>query len=253
MAKRYNIRWRSSDETELKRVVKNYNAKINRLAAKNPENKNALPEKISVRQLRELVETRQDLNRELNSLKRFSQRGAEELVDVPDNYYNLKITKWQKEEMTRRAGIINRRRNDKLREMEKIEVRDRGQSTGYTKGAVGMGKASARSLDPVRPFTPQMNRADLVKKNRGLLKESQSTFWDKRNEMLRENYIKSLEDNFNANDIEDVIDQIRDMDFNEFRETFEAEGGNFELSYPPDRESYGNYLTGLKAIWTPEK
>ena len=96
MSRKYNIRWSEADEAELKRVVKNFNAKLTRLANKDPQNKNALPERVSAAQLRDLIETRQDLNRELNALRRFSERGAEELVDVPDNDYNLKITKWQK-------------------------------------------------------------------------------------------------------------------------------------------------------------
>ena len=93
MSRKYNIRWREADEKELQRVVKNYNAKLSRLAKKNPEMKNALPDRVSAAQLRDMIETRQDLNRELNSLRRFSQKGAEELVEVPDNDYNLKITK----------------------------------------------------------------------------------------------------------------------------------------------------------------
>ena len=96
MSRKYNIRWSEADDKELKRVVKNFNAKLGRLAKKDPENKDALPERISAAQLKEMIQTRQDLNRELNSLRRFSQKGAEEIIDVPGNYYNLRLTKWQK-------------------------------------------------------------------------------------------------------------------------------------------------------------
>ena len=92
MPRRYNIRWSQADEAELKRVVKNFNAKLTRLAKKDPQSAAALPERVSAAQLRDMIETRQDLNRELNALRRFSERGAEELVDIPDNYYNEKIT-----------------------------------------------------------------------------------------------------------------------------------------------------------------
>ena len=98
MSRKHNIRWRSADEAELKRVVKNFNAKLTRLAKKDPQNKNALPERVSAAQMKNMIETRQDFNRELNALRRFSERGAEELVVVPGNDYNLKITKWQKKE-----------------------------------------------------------------------------------------------------------------------------------------------------------
>ena len=87
MAKRkYNIRWREADEKELRRVVKNFNAKITRLAKKDPKNAAALPERVSAAELRAMIKTRQDLQRELNALRRFSQKGAETLVEIPDNY-----------------------------------------------------------------------------------------------------------------------------------------------------------------------
>ena len=253
MPRRYNIRWSEADDAELKRVVKNFNAKLTRLAAKDPGNKSALPDRVSAAQLRDMIETRQDLNRELNALRRFSQRGAEELITAPDNDYNLKITKWQKEEINRRIGTINRKRSDRLKKMQDIEATSRGEKLGYTKGQIGMGRAEEHSLQPIKGFTPKMNRQDLDKKFRQIIKESQSGYWDKRDEILRANYIKSLQQNFNPEDIEDIVEEIEDMDFSEFREKFEAEGGNFELSYPPDRESYDAYLTGLESIWLPNK
>ena len=251
MSRKYNIRWREADEKELKRVVKNYNAKLSRLAKKDPQNKNALPERVSAAQLRDMIETRQDLTRELNALRRFSQKGAEELVEVPENDYNLKITKWQKEEINRRVGVINRKRKERLQKMSDIEATSRGEKLGYKKGDFGMGRADEHALAPLKGFTPGMNRKDLEKKFRQIMKESQSGYWNKRDEIMRGNYIKSLEQNFNPEDVKAIIEKIENMDFGEFRKIFEAEGGNFELSYPPDRQSYDAYLTGLESIWLP--
>ena len=55
MSKRYNIKWRQDDSERLTKAVKNFNAKITRLEKKNPENKNALPERVSAKQLKELI------------------------------------------------------------------------------------------------------------------------------------------------------------------------------------------------------
>lgn len=253
MSKSYNIRWKQSDEENLRKAVRNFNDKIRRLEKKNPRNKASLPEKITVGQMKDLIQTRQDLNREINSLKRFSKRGAEKIVDVPDSDYNLKITDWQKKEMTRRIGTINRKRKKKQKEIAEIEMTDRGKKVGYKKGDFGMGKAEERALQPMKAFTSKMNYRDLQVKYRNIMKESQSTYWQRRDEMMRANYIKSLEDNFNPNDIKDVISKIQSMDFKEFRKVFEAEGGNFELSYPPDAEQYNAYLSGIKSIWIPNK
>ena len=253
MSKRYNIRWRPDDNEQLRKAVKNFNAKISRLERKDPKNKAALPDRVSVKQLKEMIDTRQDLNRELNALKRFSKRGSEQIIDAPENKYNLKMTKWQKEEMTRRTAVVNRRRKQKLKEVSDIQLKSRGEKLGYTKGQFGMGKADEVSLSPIRAFTPSMNRQDLKRKYNMLVKESRDWYWEERDIRLKRNYIQSLESNFNPADIKDVVDEIEMMDTKTFRSIFEAEGGNFELSYPPDDETYRSYLEGIKSIWKPNK
>ena len=251
MSKRYNIRWTDADSKELARVVKNFNAKISRLEKKNPQQKNALPERVSVKQIKELVTTRNDLKRELNSLRRFSKKGAEELVTAPDNYYNLQMTKWQKNEMTRSIGVINRRRKARREMIADIDLTSRGKKVGYKKGNLGMGKADQVALDPMNAFTHKMTRADLNMKHRNIMRERQDGYWMQREQLLKENYIKSLEQNFREGDIKDVVKKIDAMDFREFYKIFQAEGGNFEASYPPDAEQYEQYVSDLKSIWTP--
>ena len=254
MSRKYNIRWSAADEAELKRVVKNFNAKLTRLSNKDPKNKNALPERVSAAQLRDLIETRQDLNRELNALRRFSERGAEELVDVPDNDYNLKITKWQKKEMTRREVIVNQKRKRQLERVADIDMTSRGKSLGYKKGEIGMGKAERIALEPVKAFTPSQNRRDLNKRFRQLRKESISTYWDKRNEIMRTNYIAEIERNFPEALVKDVTEKIRNMDFDEFRKVFEAEDqGKFQFNYPLNKGDQEKYATALRSIWIPQK
>lgn len=254
MSRKYNIRWSAADDAELKRVVKNFNAKLTRLEKKDPQNKNALPERVSAAQLRDLIETRQDLNRELNALRRFSERGAEELVDVPDNDYNLKITKWQKKEMTRREVIVNQKRKRQLERVADIDMTSRGKSLGYKKGEIGMGKAERIALEPVRAFTPSQNRRDLNKRFKQLRKESISTYWDKRNEIMRTNYIAEIERNFPEALVKDVTERIREMDFDEFRKVFEAEDqGKFQFNYPLNKGDQEKYATALRSIWIPKK
>lgn len=253
MARYHRINWRESDDQELKRVVRNYNAKISRLAKKNPQIKNVLPERVSVAQLKELINTRQDLKRELNALKRFSKRGAEEIVIVPGTDYNLKITKWQKTEMNRRVGIINRRRKKRLEDLSNIEMTSRGEPLGYKKSDIGMGKASEISLNPMNAFTRRMNQSDLKWKWKNIMKESQSDYFTQKDFRLRDNYVKALSQNYNVNDIQDIIDEIESMDINEFLNTFEEEGGDMEFAYPPNQEQYRAYVNGLRATWLPNR
>lgn len=252
MSKSYNIRWKQSDSEELSRAVRNFNAKIDRAAKKlSPKEREALPERASVRELKKIIVSRNDLNRELRALRAFSKKGAEELVDVPGSDYNLKLTKWQKTQMLRRVSRINTAREKVRQEIADLDMTRAGKSLGYSRGDFGMGKASELSLRPVKAFTPKMTRTDLKKKYKSIQKESQSTYWAKRDELLRENIKKTIRDNFAAEDIEDVIAAIDQMNPNQLRKIYEAEGGNMEFAYPPDKEQYEAYLSELKATWTP--
>lgn len=249
MSRESRIRWQKSDSQELARVVKNFNAKIERLAKKNPEMINALPEKTSVRQLKELVQTRRDLKREINSLKRFSRRGSEEIISYGD--YNIKLTKWQKTEINRRVGIINQRRTRRLREMEEMELTQGGESLGYKKGDVGMGRIERVELSPMKGLTPGMNQRDVIKKWRNIVKESQSGYFTDKDYRLRENYLKGLRENFNPDDIADLEVAIAGMDIREFKKRFYSEAdADFEGLYAPNNEQYQGYLTKLKSIWS---
>lgn len=261
MPRQYNIKWREQDEQELRRVVRNFNDKLRRLVKANPENKNILPQfyneatgefesRITATMLKELIQTRADYNRQLNMLKRFSKRGAEEIVEAPDNTYGTRTTKWQKQEMGRMVGIVNRRRKERLDKLNLVEVMNSQGKLGYTLGQMfGMGLASKNQLRPTRAFTPSQSQTDLKYKWRGLLTESKTKYHLDRDALLKENYIATLKRNYFENDITDVIDEIRKMDTEAFLLKFEAKSDAFEFAYPPDRDQYQHYLEELKSYW----
>lgn len=266
MSKQYNIKWREQDEKELRRVVRNFNDKLRRLVKENPENQNILPQfwneqtqqfesRVVVKNLKELIQTRADYNRQLNMLKRFGKRGAEEIIEAPTNEYGARTTKWQKFEMARMAQIVNRRRRERLENLENVKMLDSYGELGYTLGQrFGMGLASRNSLNPIKTFTASQTQADLKQKVRALMRESSSNYAKDRDLMLKENFINELRQNYNEADISDVIERIRSMDDDLFVLKFEARGDKFELAYPPDRGSdeYNNYVSELKGYWLGE-
>ena len=96
------IRYNKELNTSINSIVRNYNAKINRLEKAAEEY--ILPEKTTVKELKESAKNRRELNKMLNDLKRFSKRGMEQTVrfssGVEMNKYseyilkrNLKIAK----------------------------------------------------------------------------------------------------------------------------------------------------------------
>ena len=263
MSNQSNIKWRVQDEKELRRVARNFNRKLGRLVKENPENAGALPQfynpkteqfesRITVEALKDLIQTRQDFNRQLNMLKRFSKRGAERIIEAPGNVYGTKTTVWQKQEVGRLVGIINRKRQERLDKLNIVQMASSEGKLGYTLGQMfGMGLASANKLQPTQAFTPSQSQADLRYKMRSLMQESKTKYYLDRDQFLKDNYIKALTENYAEEDIRDVISAIRNMNPDLFVLKFEARGDKFEMAYPPDRgsEEYNNYLSELKGYW----
>ena len=107
MPKKCNIKWRQVDNNKLSRKVKNFNAKRAKIIKKFPSMEEFLPDKMSVKELRKNIETRQDFNRVINSLNRFSQKNAEEPIVTKQG---IKTTKYEIKEMSIKVATINRRR-----------------------------------------------------------------------------------------------------------------------------------------------
>ena len=142
MSKFFNIKWRSQDEREARRVIRNFNDKIRREIAKNPRNKPALPQffnqntgefesRITFENFKSMVNTRADYNRELNALRRFSKRGAEKIVNLPGNYNDARTTRWQLQELSRRTSIINQKRQARLEQKSALELVNTRGTTGF--------------------------------------------------------------------------------------------------------------------------
>ena len=80
MQKRYNIKWRDTDEKELAKMVRKFNAKRTRLLKQVPELEDFLPPKQSTKDIKNAVKTRRDFNNAMNSLDRFMRKGAEKPI-----------------------------------------------------------------------------------------------------------------------------------------------------------------------------
>lgn len=275
MSEIHKIRWKQSDYDDLRKTVKNFNAKISRLEKriqsqidKSDDGQErirlrqqmaALPEKVTQKEMKDIIHTRQDLKRELNSLKRFSKRGAEELTNIPIDDDTVQITKWQKNEMSRRVAVINRRRADRLEVVQNYQVKQQGKDVGYTIGDVGMGKVDEVSLRPMNAFTPKMNRRDVNKRFKAIKKESSVAHWSNKEIALKENVIKGIEANYKGmfpEETEELIKAISKMSFKEFYKRFMEEPGEMEIVSPPPGSDMDEMMRinmeALKSTWIPE-
>lgn len=131
MQRKPNIKWRESDIINLEKQIRNFNAKIRRVKKNHPELAEYQPKPISKKEFMKNITTetvtptgeiigthitRQDFNREMNSLKRYSSiKGSEQPVKAK-NTGNI-VTKWEKKEVSLMVAQVNRNRARERKEM----------------------------------------------------------------------------------------------------------------------------------------
>jgi hypothetical protein len=135
------IRWKQSDEEKLKKVVKSYNAKRNRLIKKDLEYYDILPSSLSVKDLRKMLKegSRKNFNKTLKEYERFLRKGSEQIVE---NANGVRTTKWQKKEIENKVKSINMTRQAELERLKKIDPNIEG------KPHLTMGNTSVQNLKP---------------------------------------------------------------------------------------------------------
>lgn len=226
MSKKSKIRWSKSDTDLIEKTVKNYNAKLYRLKKNKPELIDYLPEKVTKKDLIKSIETRQDLNRVVNSLQRFSKRGSESPVK---SKRGAKATQWEVEEFKLKQRIENARRTRERKNLESQEVKSRGKSTGVTRAE--MGSIKENSLKPSKKNFDNLSDKEwkLAKKN--IDNMLNANYRDEQKLKMRENYIKGLiEGGFS----QDIIDIVESIDINKFVQTVTNDTeASFDFIYDP--------------------
>lgn len=126
------IRYNKRLNNTISKVVKNYNAKISRLEKKNPYL--ALPDKISVKKLKAESETRKELTRQIESLKRFSKKGAENTVILPSGEM---VSQYELNEIKRETARLKRNLTRRINELARTTPKTAGKLEGFTYAEMG--------------------------------------------------------------------------------------------------------------------
>lgn len=190
MSKRYSIKWRKSDQKLLSNAVRSFNAKRTRLIKQVPELEDFLPAKLVVKDIKASIQTRQDFNRELNSIKRFMKKGAEKTVYTKQG---VKTTKYMVNELKIKVQTINRERARKLKEMNPTTE----------KGT--MGSIKQNSLRPKQFNLENMSQKGWEKFVESVTKQSASTYWEERYNQYKENYLKALENQLGSHPLYETL------------------------------------------------
>ena len=167
------IRWKKGDYITLGKAVSQFNRKINELQKE--ETRTYLPELIDYKDIKENITTRNELNRIINSLRRFKKEGEEEL------------TKWEIKELRIQKSIKKRRLKAELKELEKP------LESGFS--MVQMGSQRARKIVAELKNLDQLEYKkgyDFKRQKQNLKSTGTSDYQMKRSITYKKNYIENM-------------------------------------------------------------
>lgn len=122
------IRWKHGDFVRLGRAVSDFNKKIRQVRSE--ENSLYLPDEVNYQDLKGDITTRRELNRILNSLKRFQREGAEDLYVTNAGE---QMTVWERKELGIQSRIGQRHWSNVIEKYNNETVED----TGFTRAQMG--------------------------------------------------------------------------------------------------------------------
>lgn len=177
------INWRQGDFVRLGRAVSEFNKKIN--ALQREENKLYLPETIAYKEAKENITTRKELNRLINSLRRFQREGAEDLYKTQAGE---EITKWERRELGIQSRIAQTRLRAELKNLEKP------LDSGFSR--IQMGSIRAREIEAqIRNLKQIENKTgyEFNQLKRRIMTQGQSDYTMKKATIFRENYLREMQ------------------------------------------------------------
>ena len=149
---------------ELQRAINKFNAKIKRLETVDREID--IPEKESITAIKDRVNNKWDLNREIDRLERFTKRNAEELIQ---NKSGVVMSKWEFENLQREQRRLNARLLRDIERYGNIKPKEFGKEQSVTYAQMGDEK-----LSNLKARQRAISGKSLSKINRSQLKDLQS-------------------------------------------------------------------------------
>lgn len=195
------INWKRGDYISLGRAVSNFNKKIRELQAE--ENKLYLPDEINYKEAKENITTRKELNRLVNSLRRFQRQGAEDLYTTQAGE---SITKWERRELGIQSRIAQTRLRAELKNLEKP------LESGYSR--VQMGSIRAREIEAqIRNLKQIENKKGYEFNNlrQRIMSMGRSDYVMKKATIFRENYLKEMQKYSHFDNYEKLMNKLQSI------------------------------------------
>lgn len=178
MPKSNIAKWRKADEAKLKKLVKNFNAKIRRVEKNRPEIAVLQPPRENLKALRESLKgmSRIDINYQFKKMENYLKKGAELPYTTKQG---VNTTVWEKKEIERAVRTINARNKAIIKKYE----------PSTTKGT--MGTIERNNLQPRKNRVNTIQPKDYGKYVSNLFKQVLKNDGE-RNERYKENFLKAV-------------------------------------------------------------
>lgn len=203
LPKQSKIRWQRGDYITLGKAVSEFNKKINEL--QKDESKDYLPDTLEYKEVKENITSRKELNRVINSLRRFKKEGAEDLYKLESGQ---EITKWEMNEIRLQRNIAVRRLNQELEQLNE-------PINGSKFSRIQMGSEEARKIESTLESIQKLESKkgfdfDRIKNRIKYIGTSDYTL--KKAYIYRENFMKELENlKDNTSEFQKVYDFFKNI------------------------------------------
>ena len=232
MPRSSKISWNDKQVKELQRQVKRFNAKITRTARKSPELVDFLPDKLSVKQLRQTIKTARDL-------KLLSARVDRAFVDNAFQpiltEQGVRTTKYEIREISLAVKRINRQRAKEL-----------AQANPSTEKGT-MGTVRENNLQP-KKFNPNaIKPSDWDKFVQAVERQSMDSYTDEKIERYKKNYLLALKNTFGPA-AQDLIDKLQNVPAKTIYQQF-YDNPNLQIGFIYDPIEASLILETLNETW----
>lgn len=236
---RFGIQWKKQDYIRLGKAVSEFNKKIKELQVN--ENIAYLPNLEQYKELKKTITTRQELNRIINSLRRFQKEGAEDLYKTEAGE---ELTKWEYQELNRLKNQALKRLN-----IEKASLEE-PISSKFSKAQMGSAEykrlqANIENISKLEELTGFEFKS--LKQRLRFIGASDYAF--KKAVIYKQNYLEEIEKYSSFENYEKLLNKIKNLSPERFYEFMSATELTKDLTYQSDQlftqEDFNAFLLDL--------
>lgn len=230
MAKQYNIRWNRSDIGKLSSAVRMFNKTIKKLES--AESDLVLPDVVDYKELKSGITTRQELNRLIGSLRRFTKPAKQKAIKLDSG---IEITAWEYTELKAERRRAEKRLTGELFGLE--------ATLGTGNKRINEIRGTIASLQKLETATGE----DFKRIRERIKVQGTSDFNRKKAKTFQDNFIKAfkgmgrkeiVEYAQKFKDPEEFWNAIKDSGFSNLQEFYDESEGILRFSMDSDERYF---------------